>query len=103
MRKFIAALVLLLAGALVPAVVAAPVNADTPGCVSASEWDAVQRGWAMQSVHHVFDTVGQKIEGSNGYQTRKYPKCSTNGATNHYIWYKWHADVDRWIVKDKII
>jgi len=66
--------------ALAPAL-AAPAQADTPGCVSKAEYGKVRTGWSLARVHRLFDTAGSQIDyhpGSPGFpasQSRQYRGC----------------------------
>ena len=73
---------LLATGALVlaaPVLASAPAHADTPGCVSRTEFGAVQEGWRSSRVVEVFDTRGTQVSyrpgGTLEHQTRRYDAC----------------------------
>jgi hypothetical protein len=53
--------------------------ADTPGCVTRSEYRAVHKDDSFARVHRIFDTDGRKIGGAKGggfaSQVRSYRTC----------------------------
>ncbi len=60
----------------------APAQADTPTCVSGSEFRAVSQGWRLRHVTDVFDLPGEQTlyraattAGSYALQTRRYDGC----------------------------
>ena len=72
------------AGLVAPiALVATPANADTPTCVSKSEFRAVQKGWSITRVANRFDRNGNQTYYDSGdpsidwpaYQSREYKPC----------------------------
>ena len=60
--------------------VATPAGADTPGCVTRSEFRSVYRGMSKTRVQAIFDTDGtrQAISWSGGFaaEVRSYRACS---------------------------
>ncbi|MBY9073639.1 hypothetical protein K1X13_02275 [Nocardioides sp. WL0053] len=56
-------------------VVAAPASADTPGCVTKTEFKKVREGWSIKRVHNTFDTAGKQSMFMSGYQSREYKAC----------------------------
>jgi hypothetical protein len=68
--------------ALIVGGVAGSVQADTPGCASSGERQAVDIGMRMVNVHDLFDTTGNFIDQSNDgeyrYQYRQYVTCETD-------------------------
>jgi hypothetical protein len=73
--RFLSAIALAL-GSLAFAPLAA---ADTPGCVTRSEYRAVHKDDSFARVHRIFDTDGRKIGGAKGggsaSQVRSYRTC----------------------------
>jgi hypothetical protein len=51
-------------------------SADTPGCVTRTEYRSVQRGWTMEHVHRVFDTKGSLSYSGYGLVSRDYKPCA---------------------------
>jgi len=52
-----------------------PAAADTPGCVSESEYIRVHDGMSKAGVHRLFDTRGVFADGGAGGYARAYPRC----------------------------
>ncbi|MEJ7705803.1 MAG: hypothetical protein WKF82_00165 [Nocardioidaceae bacterium] len=75
MRKTFAAVATTLAVAITPIVTSAPAHADTPGCVTKSEFRAVKNGWSTVRVHNRFDTSGRLVSQSGAYRSREYRPC----------------------------
>ncbi len=73
--KFLSAIAL----ALVALALAPLAAADTPGCVTRSEFRAVHNDYSIAHVHRIFDTDGRKIGGAKGggfaSQVRSYRTC----------------------------
>lgn len=73
--KFLSAIAL----ALVALALAPLAAADTPGCVTRSEYRAVHKDDSIARVHRIFDTDGRKIGGAKGggfaSQVRSYRTC----------------------------
>jgi hypothetical protein len=73
--KFLSAIAL----ALVALALAPLAAADTPGCVTRSEYRAVHEDDSITRVHRIFDTDGRKIGGATGggssSQVRRYRTC----------------------------
>jgi hypothetical protein len=69
----------LFAIALVALAFAPLAAADTPGCVTRSEYRAVNKDDSIVRVHRIFDTDGRKIGGARGggfaSQVRSYRTC----------------------------
>jgi hypothetical protein len=68
-------------------VAVAPVAlADTPGCVTHSEYRHVHKGMKKTRVHRIFDTIGHRdaIAHSGGYtsEIRSYKTCSPYSAVS---------------------
>jgi hypothetical protein len=59
--------------------------ADTPGCVTRSEFRQVHRGMPKSRVHRIFDTRGFADSGGAGGYTRVYLSC--DGVHAIYIEY----------------
>ena len=79
--KFISAIALALV-ALAFAPIAAPIAVvDTPGCVTRSEYRALNEDDSIARVHRIFDTDGRRIGGAKGggfaSQVRSYRTCRT--------------------------
>ena len=74
--KFLSAIAL----ALVALVFAPLAAADTPGCVTRSEYRAVHKDDSIARVHRIFNTDGRRIGGAKGggfaSQVRSYRTCS---------------------------
>jgi hypothetical protein len=70
---------LLVAPALLLVGMPSVAQADTPGCVTRTEYRAVSRGMTMAKVHGIFDTTGTRdaYSTSGGYaiQIRSYKAC----------------------------
>ena len=77
MRKMLTAATATLAVVVAPLAVAAPAQADTPRCVTKSEFRKVERGWQMKRVHRLFDAKGHLVFQSGAYRTREYRSCHT--------------------------
>jgi hypothetical protein len=85
MRNRLGILVATIAVAATPLVVAAPAQADTPTCVSRSEFRAVQKGWSITRVHRKLDVSGKQAIyfpafpelGIPAEQTREYKPCAS--------------------------
>ena len=60
--KFLSAI----AVALVTLAFAPIAAADTPGCVTRSEYRAINKDDSIARVHRIFDTDGRKIGGAKG-------------------------------------
>jgi hypothetical protein len=73
--RFLSAIAL----ALVALAFAPLAAADTPGCITRSEYRAVHKADSMAHVHRIFDTDGRKIGGATGggftSQVRSYRTC----------------------------
>ena len=73
--KFLSAIAL----ALVALGFAPLAAADTPGCVTRSEYRAVHKDDSIARTHRIFDTDGRKIGGAKGggfaSQVRSYRTC----------------------------
>jgi hypothetical protein len=73
--KFLSAIAL----SLVALALAPLAAADTPGCVTRSEYRAVHKDHSIARVHRIFDTDGRKIGGAKGggfaSQVRSYRTC----------------------------
>jgi hypothetical protein len=73
--KFLSAI----AVALVALALAPLAAANTPGCVTRSEYRSVHSGYSIDRVHRIFDTDGRKIGGAKGggfaSQVRSYRTC----------------------------
>lgn len=73
----IAASALSVGGAVV---MASPASADTPTCVSKSEYRNVKNGFAKTRVHRMFDVSGKQEMtynvGGDHYESRSYRPCS---------------------------
>jgi hypothetical protein len=78
--KFLSAIAL----ALVALALAPLAAADTPGCVTRSEYRAVHEDDSIARVHRIFDTDGRKIGGATGggssSQVRRYRTCRPHSA-----------------------
>lgn len=61
---------------LSPLVAVAPAQADTPGCVTRTEFSKVVRGMTMPRVHRIFDTRGVENFRGFGSTTREYTPCT---------------------------
>ncbi len=78
-------------------------SADSPGCVSRSEFEAVKplpRGeWRMAKVHSVFDTDGTLYRQPHpGTKVRQYRACNGDKVRVTYGFYHvWLAEQKRWI------
>jgi len=57
------------------ALTAAPVSADTPRCVTVTEYRQVYTGMKKWRVHRIVDIRGQAAGGFAGGYTRYYPSC----------------------------
>jgi hypothetical protein len=61
--------------------VGSPAQADTPGCVTKTEFRSVEHGWKKARVHRVFDTRGHQTYYDSGgaysrpEQWREYRAC----------------------------
>ena len=78
--KFLSAIALVLVAlAFAPLAFAPLAAADTPGCVTRSEYRAVYEDDSIARVHRIFDTDGRKIGGAKGggfvSQVRSYRTC----------------------------
>ena len=62
--------------------VAAPASADTPGCVSKSEYRTVKKGWTKTRVHRLFDTRGKQSISYPPYEDREYKACTVTYGTH---------------------
>lgn len=78
---------------------AGPVAADTPGCVTHREYRAVTIGMLQPRVHRIFDTTGKSIGGGRNY--RKYPACGSGTVYVDYYQPHPNAHPDRWKVQAK--
>ena len=56
-------------------------SADTPGCVSESEYVQVRNGMTKARVHAIFDTVGTFADGGAGGYARRYQRCNSETGT----------------------
>jgi len=61
--------------------VAPPASADTPGCVTRSEFASVKVGMRKSRVHRVFDTAGRRVSIATSTEhyfaeIRMYRRCS---------------------------
>ena len=72
-------------GLLAPvALGAAPAQADTPSCVSKTEFRAIKKGWTLQRVANRFDVPGRQSSYMSGdasidwpaWQSRDYKPCT---------------------------
>ena len=63
-----------LALTVAPVMVAAPADAAS-GCVTKSEFKAVDKGWNMKRVHRKFGTGGKLEFQSGSYKSREYRPC----------------------------
>jgi len=102
MRTLIAAVLTVPGVALAGvAVTAAPASADTPNCVSRSEFRSVQEGWSKRKVTRVFDIAGRRVGVRNPYQAKIYNDCwRTNEAWgNVSVFYKYRNGA--WRVVEK--
>jgi len=61
-------------------------NADTPGCVSQSDFRQARNGFGKARVHRLFDTAGRRdaISHAGGYAVvlRSYRACTRFGAVS---------------------
>jgi hypothetical protein len=90
-RKSLAAIA---AGAFIvaPIVTAAPAAANhggyTPGCVTRSEFQRVDRSWTKQRVHNVFETSGRRtgfsFGGGDRDEWRDYRVCGGGSVSTNY-------------------
>jgi hypothetical protein len=75
-----------LAVLVVSAVAVAPAAADTPGCVTKTEYRSVKKGATLAKVKRVFDTAVRRvaIATSDGYgsQIRNYRACGRFSAVS---------------------
>jgi hypothetical protein len=68
-----------------PLLVAAPAQADTPTCVSRSEFRSISKGWDIKRVHRTLDIAGKQSFyfpafpelGIPAEQTREYRTCGS--------------------------
>ena len=84
--KFLSAIALALVALAFAPLASAPLAfaplaaADTPGCVTRSEYRAVQKDDSIARVHRIFNTDGRRIGGAKGggfaSQVRSYRTCS---------------------------
>jgi hypothetical protein len=54
----------------------APASADTPGCVSKTEYRKIHKGMTKKRVHRIFDTRGWFADGGGGGYSRAYLSCN---------------------------
>ena len=83
--KFLSAIALALVALAFAPLASAPLAfaplaaADTPGCVTRSEYRAVHKDDSIARVHRIFDTDGRMIGGAKGggftSQVRSYRTC----------------------------
>ena len=62
-----------------------PAMADTPGCVTKTEFKHVSRGMSKDRVQHIFDTAGKRDSSTGGghrYEIRTYKTCSPLGVVS---------------------
>ena len=56
-----------------------PVAADTPGCVTKTEFRKIHKGMKRERVHRIFDTNGRQTStfwiGGDHYSSRDYRAC----------------------------
>ena len=67
-----AGLALAVGGAVVTT---SPATADTPGCVTKTEYRKIHKGMTKKRVHRIFDTRGWGADGGAGGYSRAYPSC----------------------------
>ncbi len=88
------------------ALAVAPAQADTPHCVSKSEFRAVKKGWTITRVANRFDVPGRQSYFDSGspeydipaYQSRDYRACSDYSA----VWLSFEKDPgQKWRVTSK--
>ncbi|HYO33026.1 MAG TPA: hypothetical protein VES21_09270 [Nocardioidaceae bacterium] len=58
-----------------PVAMAAPAQADTPNCVTRTEYRSVQHGWSKRKVASVFDVAGRRVTVNDPYQAKVYNDC----------------------------
>lgn len=81
-------------------IVAAPAEADTPGCVTQSEFRAVENGWTKKRVHRKFDTNGWFHNRVARIVTRRYLACESAPVDSYFVMYRRRDGV--WRVVDKV-
>lgn len=57
-------------------------SADTPHCVTRSEFDRAVKGMSKARVHRIFDTRGFFIDGAGGGYVRGYQRCRRGNPAN---------------------
>ena len=108
MKRIPTALALGFAASIGVVVLAPPAQADTPGCVTKTEFRAVKKGDKKMRVHRIFDTRGEFADGFAGGYTRWYPSCravaSGGSDAGAYVSYQWLKDgtfrvvEKRWVI-----
>jgi hypothetical protein len=79
------ALAVALTGAVIG--IAAPAaSADTPGCVTRSEFSRVRNGMTQQQVARIYDTGGHVSVRSGPFVIRNYRTCAQWHVTNVSFW-----------------
>ncbi len=88
------------------ALTVAPAQADTPRCVSKSEFKAVKRGWTITRVANRFDVPGHQTFFDSGdpdldipaYQSRDYSACPDFSS----VWLSFEKEPgEKWRVSSK--
>jgi hypothetical protein len=75
LRRLVVALAAVAIGCAGAVTVAAPAQADTPGCVSHREQRRLHEGMPRRLVHRITDTRGIAWDGHAGGYTRRYNVC----------------------------
>ena len=75
LNKLIAVLVTSAIASFGVVALAPAASADTPGCVTRTEFRKVHHGMKKQRVHAIFDTFGAFFDGHAGGYTRIYNVC----------------------------
>lgn len=70
---------------------AAPANADTPGCVSPTEYSRVSRGMSVARVHGIFDTSGYVLDSYDSPGT-----WETDWTSYETAWDEWYYSEPTW-------
>ncbi len=81
-----------------------PAQADTPGCVTRSEFKLVKHGSTKAKVHRVLDTTGKQTYYYSGYgrwESREYKSCVNPRWSYVNIDYKWSRAAGAWKVDGK--
>jgi len=76
---------------------ASAASADTPGCVTRSEFGKVYNDMKKQRVHSIFDSLGHRENIDPYGETREYQTCKGDSRsyvtvdydTRHKVWLKW--------------